>query len=255
MDNYKSIFDIQAEVGLTKQIGGLKATEELVELCHIGRGKYVLDVGCGVGLTACYLAKTYGCRVVGVDIREKMIDWSNERARKEGVEDRVEFRVADAQDLPFEDDLFDVVICESVVALVQDKQRVVNELARVTKPGGYVGLNESTWIKTPVPTEWVELLASDLSDRGQTLTSDGWVGLLEGAGLGDIVARIHETDARSESSNFLRRYGLGELLRISSRSLSRYLRSPAYRKIAKEAANVPKNLLEYMGYGIYVGRK
>ena len=90
-------FELQAMFGSTKHGGGLTATRELIELCHIDEGKYVLDVGCGVGLTPCYIAKRYGCRVVGVDISEKMIDRSNERAKREGVEDRVEFRVADAQ--------------------------------------------------------------------------------------------------------------------------------------------------------------
>ena len=135
-----STLELVAGVGLTKHFGGLKATEELIELCHINKDKYVLDVGCGVGLTPCYLARSHGCRVVGVDISEQMINWSNKRARREGVEDRVEFRVADAQALPFEDALFDVVICESVVIAVQDKQSAVSEFIRVTKPAGYIGL-------------------------------------------------------------------------------------------------------------------
>ncbi|MDI6888137.1 MAG: class I SAM-dependent methyltransferase [Methanocellales archaeon] len=83
-------------------MGGLKATRELIELCHINKGKYVLDVGCGVGKTPCYVAKMYGCRVVGVDISERMVDRAKERAKREGVENRVEFRVADAQNLPFD---------------------------------------------------------------------------------------------------------------------------------------------------------
>jgi arsenite methyltransferase len=51
------LFDFAAEVGLTKHIGGLNATEILAQLCHIGKGSYVLDVGCGVGVTACYIAE------------------------------------------------------------------------------------------------------------------------------------------------------------------------------------------------------
>ncbi len=69
-------------MGFTKHLGGLKATRELIELCHINESKYVLDVGCGVGMTACYIAKKYGCRVVGVDIHEEMISRSNERAER-----------------------------------------------------------------------------------------------------------------------------------------------------------------------------
>ena len=258
MEKKQTIFDFQAEVGLTKQLGGLKATEELVGLCHIDEGKYVLDVGCGVGVTPCYLAKKYGCRVVGVDISGRMVERSDERAKREGVEDRVEFRVADAQDLPFEDDLFDAVLCESVIAFPTDKQRAVNECVRVTKPGGYVGLNESTWLKAPPPPELVEWAAQDLSANAKALTSDGWTGLLEYAGLREIVVRTYEIDTRNEAREIFRRYGCRRMLGVLCRILSLYAKSPAYRRFVKgvrEGGVTPENLDEYFGYGIYVGRK
>ena len=258
MKSKAHFFDFAAEVGLTKRLGGLGATDELIELCHIDKGSYVLDVGCGVGVTPCYLAKRHGCRVVGVDIHERMIDRSNERAKREGVEDRVEFRVADAQDLPFEDDLFDAVITESVTAFPEDKQRAVNEYVRVTKPGGYVGLNESTWLKAPPPPELVEWVSQDLGANAEALTSDGWAGLLEGAGLREIVVRTYEIDTRNEAKEILRRYGCGGMLGVLCRILALYAKNPAYRRFVKEVregGGTPENLDEYFGYGIYVGRK
>ena len=68
MEGSEQFFDFAAEVGFTKHIGGDKATEEMVELCQIGADSYVLDVGCGAGVTPTFIAKKYGCRVVGVDI-------------------------------------------------------------------------------------------------------------------------------------------------------------------------------------------
>ena len=187
MEKQQTFFDFAAEVGITKHIGSLEATEALIELCHIGEGKYVLDVGCGVGVTPCSIARRYGCRVVGVDILEAMVERSKERAKREGVMDRVEFRVADAQDLPFEDDLFDAVITESVTAFPEDKQKAVNEYVRVTKPGGYVGLSESTWLKTPPPPELIAWASQDLGTNIKPLTSSEWAGLLSCTGLGEIV--------------------------------------------------------------------
>lgn len=257
MENKKTIFDFQAEVGLTKQIGGLQATEELIELCHIAQGKYVLDVGCGVGVTPCYLTKRHGCRVVGVDISKRMIKRSKERAKREGVEDSVKFRVADAQDLPFEDDLFDAVYTESVTVFPKDKQRAVNEYRRVTKPGGYVGLNETTWMKTSPPAELVAYLSRDLSAHAEILTPDGWVGLLEDSGLRDIVVKTYKIRAQSEFVNIIGRYGLRGLLGVWFRALSLYISNREYRSFIKEVKNIctPKNLFEFFGYGIYVGRK
>ncbi|MCP4543003.1 MAG: methyltransferase domain-containing protein [Chloroflexi bacterium] len=72
----ETYFELLADTGLTKHLGSLRATAELVDLCHIGEGTYVLDVGCGVGATPCYLVKRYNCRVMGVDLLEKMIEHS-----------------------------------------------------------------------------------------------------------------------------------------------------------------------------------
>ena len=250
MEKKQTVFDFQAEVGLTKHLGGLGATEELIELCHIGEGKHVLDVGCGVGVTPCFIAKRYGCRVVGVDISEGMIERSKERAKREGVADRVEFRLADAQDLPFEDDLFDAVFTESVTALPEDKQRAVNEYVRVTKPGGYVGLNEGTWIKTPPPTELAEYLSGTFGVKGRLLTSDEWEELLASAGLRDLLVRTHKVNTLSTG-----REGVRDAVRVGHRVLYMYIRKPAFRRFIRETLSLPKNLFDYFGYGIYVGRK
>jgi SAM-dependent methyltransferase len=258
MENEQTFFDFAAEAGLTKHFGGHESTEELAELCHIGEGAYVLDVGCGVGETPCFLAKRYNCRVVGVDIRARMVERSEERARREGVAEQVEFRVADAQDLPFEDDLFDAVITESVTSFPEDQQRAVDEYARVTKPGGYVGLAESTWLKVPPPPELVAWASQDVGACVQPLTSDEWASLLENAGLVDIAMRIHPVETKKEAQLLLGRYGYGGMIGSMLRALAMYVRNPAYRRFLKgvrEVGVVPENLDEYFGYGLYVGRK
>lgn len=253
-----SFFDFAAEVGFTKHIGGIEATDLLVGLCRIDEHKYVLDVGCGAGVTPVYIAKKYGSRVVGVDILPQMVARSRERADKERVADRVEFRVADAQDLPFDDDTFDAVITESVTAFPEDKQRAVNEYARLTKPGGYVGLNESTWLKVPPPPEILDWVAQDLGFAVKPQTREAWVGLLEAAGLVDIAVKIYEIDVKDETKGIVQRYGLGGFLRVQLRILGLYLRSPAYREFVKgvrQRGLTPENIDEYFGYGIFVGRK
>lgn len=248
-----SYFELQAYVGTTKHMGGLETTKELIELCHINEDTYVLDVGCGVGATACYLAKRYGCRVVGVDISERMIDRANERAKREGVEDSVEFRVAGAQDLPFENALFDAVISESVLTFIKDKQRVVGECALMTRPGGYVGLNEELWIETP-PAPMVEQVRRIWDIKPDIPTLEGWMGLLEGAGLRDVVVRTYKFSARRESSQ-IQRYRFQDMWRMFYRTLFLYIKNPTFRKYMAERRYLPKDLFEYLGYAIFVGRK
>jgi len=248
-----SYLELQAYVGTTKHMGGFEATKELIELCHIGKESYVLEVGCGVGATACYLAKKYGCRVVGVDISEAMMTRSDERAEREGVADCVEFRVADAQDLPFEDALFDVVIGESVLTFIEDKQRVVSECGRVTRPGGYVGVNEELWLDPP-PARMVERVRQIWDVKPAIPTLEGWIGFWEGAGLRDIVVRTYRFNARRESSQ-IRRYSFQDMWSMFYRTLLLYIRNPAFRKYMSDRLHLPRHTFKYLGYAVFVGRK
>jgi SAM-dependent methyltransferase len=231
----------------------MEATRELVELCHIGYGQYVLDVGCGVGATPCHLAKEVGCRVVGVDLVEKMIEQSRQRAKAEGVEDRVEFRVADARELPFDDGLFDAVIMESLNIFFDDKIRALREYVRVTRPGGYVGMTEMTWLKPPSP----EL--EDAFKRmvfAQAFEARGWMDLMEEAGLSDVVGGARRIDVRLESKGRAERYGRWGLSKIMLRMLGMLLGDPRARRFIKDGVGaVSKDLLDVVGYGVFAGRK
>lgn len=248
-----SYFELQAYAGTTKHMGGLETTQELIRLCHIGAESAVLEVGCGVGATACYLARTFGCRVVGVDLRESMIARSRERAKREGVEGRVEFRVADAQELPFEDARFDAVLCESVATFIKDKQTVANEFSRVTKPGGYVGLNEEIWLQAP-PARLIGEVKEVFDIEPDLPSADDWREMLEQAGLRSIVVKPYKFDARRESTQ-VKRYRFGDMVRMSYRTLGLYLRNPEFRAYMKKRRHMPKGAFSYMGYCLFAGRR
>jgi arsenite methyltransferase len=246
-------FELQAYTGTTKHGGGLNTTRELVKLCHIDTASYVLDVGCGAGATPSYLAKEVGCRVVAVDLREAMIARAKERARREGLEERVEFRVADARDLPFEDSLFDAVLCESVATFIEEKQKVVHELTRVLRPGGYVGLNEEIWIETP-PASLVKEVERIFSVEPDVPKEGDWRVMLEQAGLQDIVVSRHKFTARGESSQ-IKRYRVQDMAAMFYRTLGLYLKNPAFRDYMRERSRPPVDAFKYFGYGLFVGRK
>lgn len=249
-------FDLQADFGVTKHMGGRKATGELIELCHLQPGQSVLEVGCGIGSTTSYLAAERNLIVTAVDISERMVERSRERARRRGVAAHVEFKVADAQQLPFEAATFDAVIDESVTAFAQDKQRAVSEYARVAKPGGYVGLNEVTWIKTP-PPELVRY-ATVLMAGADFLTATGWEALLAGGALGELVVRQHRFDARSQLVEELRQLDLKEQLAAWYRFLTQSVTNPAYREFTRQVMSAPRQIfrfISHIGYGLYVGRK
>ncbi len=258
MTRKPDFFDFAAEVGLTKHIGSLEATKKLLSLCGIDQEEQVLDVGCGAGATPVFIAKEYGCRVLCVDLKARMVERANEAAARAGVSNLVECRVGDAQDLPFENDLFDIVITESVTALPEDKQKAVNEYFRVTKPGGYVGLNESTWIKYPPTAEMEAWVKQDVGGNAEPQTAEAWKAMLENAGLQDVQGIVSPIKIADEAKGMMGRYGCRAILRIYGRLIGLYIRSSDYRAFVKKISQggiVPKNLEEYFGYGLYVGHK
>jgi arsenite methyltransferase len=244
------MYELVAEVGFKRHfhLGGFDATRELIELCPINEDSYVLDVGCASGRTACYLAQSLGCQVVGLDILPGMVERANERAESEGVKGRVDFRVGDAQDLPLGDDLFDVVLGEFITGLVSDKEKATREYARVAKPGGTIGLNEATWLQTPPPAELVGFLRRAFGFERELLTSAEWLGLLEGCGVKQLYTRTYKADSLSNPKEDIR-----DLIRTLPKVVYSLLRRPVFREFLRVSMSVPDNLLDYFGYGLYVG--
>jgi arsenite methyltransferase len=247
-------FELQAYMGTTKHMGGLESTKELIELCQIRADQTVLDVGCGVGATVVYLAKKHGCQVIGVDISEQMVARAEERSKREGLQNRVSFRIASAIALPFESEHFDAVICESVITFITEKEKALCEHARVTKSGGFVGLNEETLIKTPLSRDLVEFVRRTWEIEDEIPTPEGWTGLMKDCGLRNIQAKPCRFSAVKESSQ-VRRYRPEDLIRMTSRSLQLYLTNSDFREYMKTRRSLPKNLFDYLGYGLYICRK
>jgi len=247
-------FELHAYSGATKHMGGLSTTKELIELCGIDERTHVLEVGCGTGATARYLAKKLGCRVMGVDIRASMVERATERAKRARVEDRVDFRVASATDLPFEDATFDVVLLESVTTFIEDKSAAIGEYARVVKPGGCVGLNEEIWHKTPPPREIVEYAAQTWDVQAEIPTLKDWEELLKASGLTVELASPRRYGPLTDLSE-IARYGCRDFLTLLWRTVKLYFTSPAFRKYMRERRRLPKGIWDYLGYALLVGRK
>jgi ubiquinone/menaquinone biosynthesis C-methylase UbiE len=97
----------------------------------------ILDVGCGFGATNLVLAKRFAdSQVVGIDLSEPLLLLAREAAQAAQLGERVRFEAADVQQIPYEDDSFDVVLNVNMVHRVEDPIRMLNEIERVLVPGG-----------------------------------------------------------------------------------------------------------------------
>jgi SAM-dependent methyltransferase len=110
---------------------------DLLERVPVSPGGEVLDVATGTGNVALQ-AGAAGANVIGLDITPELFDTARERASEQGVD--VEWVEGDAEDLPFEDERFDVVLSVFGVQFAPRHQVVADELARVTRPNGRIGL-------------------------------------------------------------------------------------------------------------------
>jgi len=110
---------------------------KLVEACGIGPGMTVLDVAAGTG-NASLPAAQAGADVTASDLTPELLEAGRGRAEAEGLE--LEWVEADAEHLPFEDEAFDVVMSSIGAMFAPHHQEVADELVRVCRPGGTIGL-------------------------------------------------------------------------------------------------------------------
>lgn len=115
--------------------GGFSHSIKILSGIPISRKSVVLDIGCGTGRTACYLSKTRGPYVFGLDKSVKMIEKAKARNLQEGTD--VNFIIGDALDMPFRDEVADIVLIESLLIFLPAEQ-ALKECRRALKPGGLI---------------------------------------------------------------------------------------------------------------------
>src|SRR5262245_14735173 len=145
------------------------------QLLGLTSADHVLDVGCGSGGPALFLAREVGCPVTGVDINEAGIRAGLALAREAGMQDRVHFRHADVREpLPFPDQAFDALVCMDVMCHLPDRRRLFDEWRRVLRPGGRVlytdpvvvtGLVSNEELATRSSTGYFELCPPGVNER------------------------------------------------------------------------------------------
>lgn len=129
---------VQAQIDLIDEVLKWSDVPEPTETNNFQLPKKCVDVGCGIGGSSRHIARKYGCTANGITLSPYQAERGNELAAKQQCDDLCSFQVADALDMPFENDSFDLVWSLESGEHMPDKERFVNELLRVAMPGGRI---------------------------------------------------------------------------------------------------------------------
>ena len=167
----------------------------MLDVCPVGEGDQVLDVGCGLGHEVRRLAQLVGPRgrVVGIDANPAMI--TEARRREAGLALPVSFEAGDAHQIRFADDSFDLCRTERVLRYLDRPEAVLEEMVRLTCPGGSVLAfdfdSDQTVVDAPDPA-----LVRRIAEVLDTAVPHPWIGrqlfrLFQRAGLQDVRVVPH----------------------------------------------------------------
>ena len=118
--------------------GGLAATDALARHAKINESTHVLDLCCGLGGPARYLAYHHGCRVTGVDMNTDRLAGAVRLTERTKLQDRVLFHHANALQTGLADETFDVIVSQEAFCHIPDKKTLIAECVRLLNPGGRI---------------------------------------------------------------------------------------------------------------------
>ena len=162
-------------------LGGHVAIEALLDGLTLDGGATVLDVGCGIGGVARAIASRFRCAVTAIDLTPEYVRAARALSDRVGAGTGISFEVADALSIPYPDDGFNASIVVHVGMNISDKAALVDELHRVTKPGGYLAIYDIvrlTDAPLTYPLPWTADVATDHIDHADT-----YVAALAASGL------------------------------------------------------------------------
>jgi len=169
--------------------GGLTTTKQIVDPIGLKPGMKVLDIGCGTGGSAFYMARNFGCEVLGLDLSDNMlaVAYEHKLSMEEKVQNLVSFRFLDATLAEFPENYFDCVYTRDAVMHIAEKELMYSKVFKWLKPGGKLVISEYVHGRNHPnhTTEYVEYI----KDRGyQLVTVQEYGNVLKKVGFKNVQA-------------------------------------------------------------------
>jgi ubiquinone/menaquinone biosynthesis C-methylase UbiE len=121
-------------------IGGRTASQDFLDQLELSSKSHILDVGCGLGGAARFVAHRYGCRITGIDLTGAYVETGNVLCQWVGLDQRVALHEGSALAMPFADGSFDGAYMMHVGMNIADKAQLAVEVARKLRPGALFGI-------------------------------------------------------------------------------------------------------------------
>ena len=145
--------------------GGTKLTRQLASAALVAPDSDVLDVACGNGNSARFVATVFGATVTGCDYSAINLERAVAASRSAQLESKTQFVRGGAEQLPFAPGSFDVALCECSLCLFENMDTALEQIRRVLKPGGRIGISDF-FLNAPVPESLDGLLGQVLCVAG-----------------------------------------------------------------------------------------
>jgi len=233
-----------------------RENEILAEKAKIKSSDVVLDAGCGVGGSSIFLAKKFGCKVIGITLSKKQVEQATKNAERNGVANNTEFLVMDFENITFSDNKFDVVWAIESVCHANSKKNFLEGINRILKPGGRLIIADGFAVKENLNSNEKDIMQKWLTGWGVNFLEkiDNFEKFLADTGF-QKISFLDITDRVMPSSKRLYKYSfpamflgkVAEFLKIRTKNQTGNVVAARYQYKA-----LLKNLWKY---GIFCAEK
>lgn len=241
-------------IGLVKETnrppGGINSIIEALKTTFMNKESKILEIGTSTGFTALEISRLIGAKIIAIDINELSLKECRIRAKKLNLSN-IEFIKADAQNLNFDDESFDMVFCGNVTSLIDNRKKALSEYIRVIKNGKYLVAIPMYYIKRP-HKKLLNEVRNAIKINIQVHDKEYWIKFFSNPKLEILKTidfkfdHINNKIIKTFADNILKRKHLNEL-------------NPDARKILNKRyrhfIELFRDNLSHMGYSILILRK